>query len=137
MSAENVQLIRRSFEIFARHHEIRWDMLASDIEIRDFDLPDAAGEVFRGHKGYNRWLSIWGSAWDGYELELEEAIDAGDQVIAVFRLRARGRGSGLETERVNSVLFTLRDAKVVRADYFGTGEGAQAAARTAERQSTS
>jgi ketosteroid isomerase-like protein len=134
MSSENVELIRESFETFAKTGEVAWDLIASDIEVRDFDLPDAIGEVFRGHEGYRRWVSVWDAAWDHYALELEEIFDAGDRVIAVFRLRARGKGSGVEIERRNSVLYTLRDRKVVRADYFGDGEGAFAAAGIADRQ---
>jgi ketosteroid isomerase-like protein len=133
MSLENVELIRRSFEVFAETGEVPWETIDSDIEIRDFDLPDAIGEVFRGHEGYRRWVSVWDSAWEDYELEADEVIDAGDQVIAVFRLRATGKGSGAETERMNSVLYTLRAGKVVRADYFGTAEGALAAAGVAGR----
>jgi ketosteroid isomerase-like protein len=134
MSQENVELIRRSFEVFARTGDIPWDMIAADIEIRDHDLPDAIGEVFRGREGYQRWLSVWDSAWEDYELEPEDLIDAGNQVIAVFRLRATGKGSGVETERRNSVLYTVRDGKVVRADYFGDPDRALAAAGIVDGQ---
>ena len=55
-------------------------------------------------------------------------IDADDRVIAVFRLRAIGKGGGIETERMNSAVFTINDGKVTRCDYFGNQDGAFEAA---------
>jgi ketosteroid isomerase-like protein len=130
MSAENVEIIRRSFELFEATGEIPWELIDDDIEVRDFDLPDAAGDVFRGHEGYARWNALWSSAWEESALELEEVLDAGDRVIATFHLRAKGKGSGVETQRQNSVVFTVRDGKVTHADYFGSREGAFAACRS-------
>ena len=63
MSAENVEIIRRSFESYAATGEVEWDLIDPAVEVRDFDLPDAVGEVFRGHDGYRRWVSVWSGAW--------------------------------------------------------------------------
>ena len=98
MSAENVEVIRRSFELYEATGEIPWELIDDDIEVRDFDLPDAVGEVFRGHEGYARWIALWSTAWEDYALELEELVEAGDHVIATFDLRAKGKGSGVETK---------------------------------------
>jgi ketosteroid isomerase-like protein len=130
MSAENVELIRRSFDAYATTGAIEWDLIDPNVEVRDFDLPDAAGEVFRGHEGYRRWVSVWSTAWQDWELEPKELIDADDRVIAVFRLSATGMGSGIETERLNSAVFTVQDGKVTRCDYYGTREGAFEACRS-------
>ena len=125
MSAENVEVVRRSYEKFEETGEIPWEMFHFDIEVRDHDLPDVIGEVFRGHEGYARWIAIWDDAWEEYEVKPTDLVDAGDdQVIAVFILRAKGKGSGVETERENAVVYTVKDGKVSRCDYYGEVENA-------------
>jgi ketosteroid isomerase-like protein len=51
-------------------------------------------------------------------MELERITPAGDQVAVVVRYRARGRASGVEVEGRESALFTMRDGKVVRYEWF-------------------
>ena len=129
MSAENVEIVRLAYETFETTGEIRWELFHPDIEIRDHDLPDAIDEVFRGREGYLRWVAIWSDAWEDYEIEVKDLVDAGDdRVIAVFRLRAKGKGSGVETERENAVVYTVKDGKVTHGDYYGFKDSAFAAA---------
>ena len=59
---------------------------------------------------------------------LFRSIDAGDRVVAVLRMKARGRGSGVEIDREDSLVYEFRDGKVVRLDYFNTREQGLAAA---------
>jgi hypothetical protein len=59
MSAENVEIIRRSYEIFETTGEVPFDLIDPDVEVRDYDLPDAAGEVFRGHEGCMQWVALY------------------------------------------------------------------------------
>jgi ketosteroid isomerase-like protein len=46
--------------------------------------------------------------------------DAGDQVVEVIRLSARGKGSGVPLDRLDAMVWSLRDGKAVRLDYFGS-----------------
>ncbi len=48
----------------------------------------------------------------------------GDQVAVLLRYRARGRGSGAEVEGRESALFTFREGKVVRYEWFHGETGA-------------
>jgi len=41
-----------------------------------------------------------------------------DQVLALFRMVARGRGSGIEIDRLDAIAYKLRDARNVRLEYF-------------------
>ena len=47
-------------------------------------------------------------------------IDAGDEVVAMQRVTARGKGSGVETELRYAVVNTIRDGKVVRGREYWT-----------------
>ena len=51
-------------------------------------------------------------------MEPEQVEAFGDQVAVVVRYRARGRGSGLEVEGRESALWTIRDGKVMRYEWF-------------------
>jgi ketosteroid isomerase-like protein len=86
------------------------------IEVHDHDVIDA--DEYRGHAGLRRWFEDWSSAWAEFSIEPEEMLDAGERVVAVFRLRAKGRGSGVEVERHDAMVFELREGKICRIDYY-------------------
>lgn len=118
MSQENVELIQRSFEIWGATGEPPWDMCHEDVEAHDHDIMDAS--EYRGRAGVERWLEDWASAWSDFSMEPEEFIDAGERVVAVIRMKARGRGSSIEVERQDAIVYGLRDGKVARMDYFNS-----------------
>jgi ketosteroid isomerase-like protein len=45
-------------------------------------------------------------------------VDAGDRVVSLFRIRAVGAGSGVPVERGDGIVWTFRDGKLARLDYF-------------------
>jgi ketosteroid isomerase-like protein len=82
-----------------------------------------AGE-YRGHAGLGRWLEDWGAAWAEYSFELQEFIDAGDSVVVVILVKARGLSSGVEIERQDGLVYGFRDGKIVRLDYYNSRQQA-------------
>src|SRR5215204_1595134 len=54
----------------------------------------------------------WGS--DTFEVRLNRIIDAGDQVVALTHIRARGQASGAAVDALTGGIFTLRGGKIVR-----------------------
>jgi ketosteroid isomerase-like protein len=68
--------------------------------------------------GVTDWLSDFAEAWDSYEMEVERLIDVGDRVVSLFRIRAVGDGSGVSVERGDGMVWTFRDGKLARLDYF-------------------
>jgi uncharacterized protein len=115
MSQHNVEFVRRALES-VRAGKPDLDTLDERVEIRDHDIPER-GE-YRGREGVTRWLEEWGTAWAEWSFQPEEFIDAGDRVVAIFRITARGRGSGAEVERRDAILYELHDDKIVRLDYY-------------------
>jgi ketosteroid isomerase-like protein len=123
MTPTNVEIVERFFQ---RPPEAETAALIDpEIEIHDYDLPDA--EIYRGHAGLARYLAQWEEAFQDWDWTLEETVDAGDRVAALFTIRARGEG-GPETTRRNGAVLTMRDGRVVRFEYFTTQEQARAAA---------
>jgi ketosteroid isomerase-like protein len=126
MSQENVALIERFYQHFLTTGELPWDIVDEQVEVRDHDTPDQG--AYRGRTGVERWLQDWGDAWAEWSIEPEEFIDAGDCVVAVVRMHAKGMGSGVELDRRDAVVYRFRDHKIARADYYNSKEQALEAA---------
>jgi ketosteroid isomerase-like protein len=122
MSQANVDVLRRSFEHMAATGEPQWSVLDGQLEVHDHDILDAGD--YRGHAGFARWLTDFGSVWSEFSFDVQELIDAGDSVVAVLAVRATGRGSGVTAERRDGMVCRMRDAVVVRIDYYNSREQA-------------
>jgi ketosteroid isomerase-like protein len=120
MLHENVEIVRRGFEHFLATGEPAWETLDDQVEVRDHDIMD--GREYRGRADVERWLfEDWANAWSEYTAEPEEYLAAGDdRVIAVFRITATGRASGLTLRRQDAMVYVLRDLKIVRIDYYNS-----------------
>jgi ketosteroid isomerase-like protein len=116
MSEANVEIVRRGTEQFMATGEPPWEIIDEGVEVYDHDTPDQGD--YRGHAGYARWLEDWGAAWAEWSIEPEEFIDAADSVVVFFRMRTKGRGSGVEVERQDAIVFKLRNGRIVRVDYY-------------------
>ena len=74
--------------------------------------------------GVRSWMLDLYSAWEKMDLNCEELIDAGEQVIAVLSARGRGKASGIELEYHPAGVWTVRQGKIVRVVWFPTREEA-------------
>ena len=84
----------------------------------------------RGHAGVERSVNSWFDVWEDYESEIEELMDAGDDVLVVIKSRARGRGSGVTVEHRYCRVYTVRNGKIVRMlEYSKRSEALQALGR--------
>jgi ketosteroid isomerase-like protein len=124
VSQANVEIVRASYQAF-NADDMASALAALDpaIEVFDHDVLDAA-ESYRGLEGVARWQAHWEASWASWRWEPEEFIDAGDRVIAVLRVYAKGRGSGVDVERVDGAVWTLRGGKCIRLDYYGSKQQA-------------
>ena len=126
MSQENVELVQLSLRHFAETGQPFLESLDPEVEVYDHDIPDAG--TYRGPQGFMEWLADWSDAWGSFSLEPERWIDAGEKVVFIFLLTATGKGSGVELKRRDGMVWTLRDEKVVRLDYYNSDAQALAAA---------
>jgi hypothetical protein len=61
-------------------------------------------------------------------MHVERLIDAGERVVSLVRIRAVGAGSGVAVERGDGIVWTFRNVKLARLDYFnGQDEALEAA----------
>ena len=127
MSQENVETIRDGLaELNAWNisgaggiHELLSRLLHQDVEWHDqSELPGAS--VHHGVREVEQHLTSAREALDYEAAELVEILDAGQAVLAHYRIRARGRASGAHVERESFYVYLFRDAKVERVDIFGS-----------------
>ena len=120
MSQRDVEIVRASYQALNAGDMVS-ALAAVDpgIEIFDHDIPDAT-ESYLGLDGLLRWQDDWEASWASWRWEPEEFIDAGDRVVAVLRVYAKGRGSGVDVERLDGAVWTLREGKCIRLDYYGS-----------------
>jgi len=60
-------------------------------------IPDAypeGAQVFRGRDGLKRWVASTKEIWDEWRFEPERFLDAGEHVVVLVRVVARGGSSG-------------------------------------------
>ena len=135
MSRENVEMVRRGFEVFQAGWERGDPVAAFDAgffaeDMDWFTPPGFPGPaVFRGRDGFLEFMRIWTEDFEDWSVELERLIDAGDdRVVALFHHRATGRGSGVPVELRQGFLYELEGGQVVRMrNYFTLEEALEAA----------
>ncbi len=118
MSRENVELVQRGLAATVESDwETALDTMHPEVEIHDFDIPDAG--VYRGHDGYLAWIKRWNEGWDSWRVDNVDVRPVGDdRVIALFRMIATGGHSGLEIERSDAVVYGFKGGKIARMEYF-------------------
>ena len=97
MSAENVQVARKLYELFARRDVAAAfpDLAHPDFEFRVPPVYPDAPEVFRGLEGVQDWMTMIDEAWAEWRFEPERYLEAGSTVVVLARLVAEGGSSGI------------------------------------------
>ena len=53
-----------------------------------------------------------------FRMDVERFIDAGDRVVVIATMRGQGSASGIDVERRHGSVWTIRDGKAVRFQWF-------------------
>ena len=136
MSKQNVNVVRRLYDAAARRDDATpYEVYSEDIV---FDISNsrrvalAMRPIYHGHEGVRRYWRETVSAFGEIDFEVEELIDAGDQVLAVIREREVGRASGAPVETTHLAVFTLTGGKIIQMQVFDDRQQALEAAGLAE-----
>jgi len=63
------------------------------------------------------WLD-WLAPWVAYRFEIEDVIDWGERVLVLVHDFGRRGGSTIEVKSNNAAIWTLRDGKVTRTEFY-------------------
>jgi len=128
LTTENLEIVRRVMEAYeVGDTEAQLVLLDSDVELVEWpDTPDS--NTFRGHEGALEAARSWAEAWEWLRNEVDEMVEAGKRVLVCGRTRGKGKGSAVEVEIDAFNVYTLRDGKVTRMEFFTSREPALRAA---------
>jgi ketosteroid isomerase-like protein len=116
MSQENVELVRRVYEDWARGDFSESEVFDPDVEFEMPDWPHSASS--RGLEGMrNTWRATL-SAWDHFRAEPDRFIEAGGQVVVLNHVHAHGKGSGAEVSADTATVWTIEAGRVVRLELY-------------------
>src|SRR5918994_3091431 len=133
MSKENVETVRRGYELYAAG-DLRGvaGLFSDEAELADAGGLGVAGTAAGTRYGPEEFIQATEEAleaFEDYRVEAEEFIDAGEAVVVSVRISGRGRASGAELEMRLAHLWVLRNGKVIRGDVYRTIEEALESAR--------
>jgi ketosteroid isomerase-like protein len=128
MSDENVEIVRRVYDGWARGDFSNVDDFDPDIEFAMADWPHQT--TVRGiPQMWETWRSTL-SAWTDFRATPSEILDLGDRVLATNRIDGRGKESGAAVSADVATVFTLEDGKVVRMALYWDVDSARREAET-------
>ena len=131
MSQENVESLRallEALDVEAWRRGEDMSLLDPEVAYEDMTLPDHVGETYRGHEGVARATERWVEPYEGFTIELERIVGAGDRLVSIHRVRARARYTGIEAEGPVAYVWTFRGGKVIHFESFRDPEQALEAA---------
>jgi ketosteroid isomerase-like protein len=121
MSQENVEEFKRAIEAYNRGDvDAFLEGLDPEVELHGA-LQTMFGDeatLYRGHEGVRQWVRDIDEALADIRLELPEIRDLGDRLVAIGRLRARGKASGAETESPFACVVEWKNGKATRVLSF-------------------
>jgi ketosteroid isomerase-like protein len=115
MAGENVEVIRRGLDAFARRDiDDAWlDCFTTDVEVvEDPTIPDAAS--YSGHEGLRRWLDAMERNWNDFEVHGEKFVESGEHVVALHRVSGRSTKTMIEVDGRFASVFTIAHGRVTR-----------------------
>jgi ketosteroid isomerase-like protein len=120
MSQDNVEIVRQLVALGEQAREtgldsVPVDLVAPDIEI-DLSRRVFNPETYRGLDGWVRLNAQMREVWAEWQVSPERILAMGDRVVSIEIVRARGRGSGLETEARYASIWTFRNGRVVHVE---------------------
>jgi hypothetical protein len=131
VSQENVELVRRlqprpDVDLVAVFHDERtagdFDRLFAAFFHPDcecvLNLPGAEPAVYVGLEGWRKGWGDWLAPWVSYRSEIEELFDVGERVVVLVRDYARREPGAPEIGQIAAAVWTARDAKVARAEFY-------------------
>jgi ketosteroid isomerase-like protein len=126
MSQQNVELVQHSYRLLEELQDAKpgaldrtfRDYFHEGFELRPPAIYPEGAQVFLGREGLQRWIAITREIWGEWRFEPERLIDAGDRVVALVRVIARGGVSGVPLDRETAHLWTLGDGRVTRCKVY-------------------
>jgi ketosteroid isomerase-like protein len=111
MSRENIELVRKGYEHFARTGDADESIYSADLEWHSA-AEDPGAETAHGVEGLRDLIGEVQESLDDFRTEPFEFLDRGDLVVVGLIHSGRGKGSGAEVEMREWNVFLFEAGKI-------------------------
>ena len=114
MSQENVEILRATIAAINRG-DLDQALVAAheDFEADWSNSIAPHGGVYRGRERARELFEAFLEAWEEFRWDVQQIIEVDEaRVVVVNRVRARGRGSGVEVDATGAQLWTITGGEV-------------------------
>jgi ketosteroid isomerase-like protein len=123
-----VDVVRRGYEAFNRGDlDAVVELMGPDFEWNPPEESLTAG-TYRGPEAVRTEITGWTESFEDFRWEIEEIVDAGDQILVVGHMSGRGKTSGVEVGLTEYHVWTVHDERLVRMRMYHDREAAMEAA---------
>jgi ketosteroid isomerase-like protein len=135
MSQEAITIVERLYEVLAvgdvvagladesvsaRVRATLMEVAEPDFEVR-FRVPaELGGPAFegRGPDGFREAWEQWTEPFQAFRIELEERIEAGDDIVDLVNLTATSKTGGVEVQHAGAAVWTVRNGKLAKTVFY-------------------
>ncbi len=134
MSAENVRVIEEIQTAITDEDVVAaLDSEEADLRIRrlfmDLAEPDFATAMvgpaymsgrrleYTGFEGFTEAWRDWTSPFESYQIDIEQMIDAGEQVVTLVAMSGKTRTGGAEITAPGAAVWTVVDGRVRKVEF--------------------
>jgi ketosteroid isomerase-like protein len=125
MSQENIEVVRRGYEHWMATGELSSELVHPEVV---WDMSTFRGwpeqQTYSGVEGANQFLADWGETWEDWEVDVEQYLDAGEDVVTIVRQRGRSKATGVAVEMHFGQIWTVRDGQQTRLRMYASPEEA-------------
>jgi uncharacterized protein len=122
VSQENVEIVQRNLDHWNEAGDFLWAEIDPDA-VFEIDPASFVAGTYRGHEGIRELLRLTDEVFDEFAYEVDDMVDAGDSVLVLGRIRARGLQSGATGTQHGALVFQMRDGLIVAyRSYFDREE---------------
>jgi ketosteroid isomerase-like protein len=125
----DLSAVRRAYAAWNEHDVDAFvEQFSPEVEMHSYMLRLLPQSKFVGREGIRRWAVAVREPWREFVVEPLGFYSLGDRVLVAVRLRGHLEGGDAPVEARLGHLMSVRDAKIVRFEAFGSVEDAAAAA---------
>jgi ketosteroid isomerase-like protein len=133
VSQENVEIVQRYMGTWNETGEPLWNEIDPDA-VFVIDPESFVAGTYRGHEGIRDLFRLTAEVFDQFRYEVGDVVDAGDSVLVLGRISARGIQSGATGRQHGALVFQIRDGLVVAYRSYFDREEALAAVGLREQE---
>ena len=119
MTHDYVAIVRRGYEEYAAGRLLEYveRFAAPEFEL-DMSKWGPAAYTYRGTSGFRDFLDSLERLWERFDIEPIRLVGGAGKVVAIIRVDARGRGSGVAVTGEYGNVWTFQDGRLLRAEWF-------------------